>query len=56
MSRSRKISLGLLIGTAILISGCGQKGPLYLPGQKDANLQTQPTLSPIATVTIQKIS
>jgi len=25
------VSLAMLAGSAVLLSGCGQKGPLYLP-------------------------
>jgi len=38
MSQLQKINTGLLIGLFLFLSGCGQKGDLYLPGQKDAGL------------------
>ncbi len=40
MSQFQKIITGLLI--SLFLSGCGQKGDLYLPGQKDASLNQQP--------------
>ena len=33
------LALSLLLATAGLTSGCGQKGPLYLPGEKNGNYE-----------------
>lgn len=47
-SLSRPIGTGLLL-TALCLSGCGQKGPLYLPDE-DANAAPAETdTSPTAT-------
>jgi predicted small lipoprotein YifL len=42
MTRARhRICLIVALLGASLISGCGQKGPLYLPGEKPAPTQPQ---------------
>lgn len=38
MSKIRKTIIGMLACTLLCLAGCGQKGNLYLPGQKDASL------------------
>jgi len=38
MSQTQKTIIGLLACVLLFLSGCGQKGDLYLPGQKDASL------------------
>jgi predicted small lipoprotein YifL len=43
---------GLLPGMLLLLAGCGQKGPLYLPDKNPAVITTpaQPVAAPAATV------
>jgi predicted small lipoprotein YifL len=38
--RSRPVLVGLL--AAVLLAGCGQKGPLYLPDQKPQSSPAPP--------------
>jgi predicted small lipoprotein YifL len=39
---------GPLLGVLLLLAGCGQKGPLYLPDKKPAAV-TAPAAAPAAT-------
>jgi predicted small lipoprotein YifL len=47
---TRRLATGMAIASAVLLSGCGQKGPLYLPtGEAAAARATLPqTLNPVA--------
>ncbi|MFK8069237.1 MAG: lipoprotein [Gammaproteobacteria bacterium] len=38
MINTKNILFGLLLTTVLLLTGCGQKGDLYLPGQEKASL------------------
>jgi predicted small lipoprotein YifL len=42
---------GPLLGVLLLLAGCGQKGPLYLPDKKPAAVAApaQPVAAPAAT-------
>jgi predicted small lipoprotein YifL len=44
-----RLTLVMAMGTVVLLSGCGQKGPLYLPtGEAAAGRATLPqTLNPV---------
>lgn len=37
----------LLLAAAMALSGCGQKGPLFLPGDPDALRTTTPNRAPV---------
>ena len=41
MSASR-IALGIALAAFLLLAGCGQKGPLYMPGDEQAAEQYDP--------------
>jgi predicted small lipoprotein YifL len=46
-----------LLGVAILIAGCGQKGPLFLPDHQDTEVPAsapQPTTEPASEDTTKK--
>jgi len=36
------IALIIVLGVASMLSGCGKKGPLYLPDQNTQHSQSQP--------------
>ena len=37
MSKTQKTIIGMLACAVLCLAGCGQKGELYLPGQKTAS-------------------
>nr|WP_136068280.1 lipoprotein [Halomonas sp. EAR18] len=37
-----RIVLGSVLATCVLLAGCGQKGPLYMPGDEQAAEQYDP--------------
>lgn len=39
----RLLSLGLVLLSLAVLAGCGQKGPLYLPGDEEAAETYDPT-------------
>jgi predicted small lipoprotein YifL len=46
-----------LLGVAIVIAGCGQKGPLFLPDHQDSEVPAtapQPTTEPASEDTTKK--
>ncbi|GAA5170234.1 MAG: lipoprotein [Pseudomonadota bacterium] len=43
MSAFRIAALAIALTTLALLSGCGQKGPLYMPGDEQAAEQYDPT-------------
>lgn len=54
MTRYGRTVLGAALGAAVLLAACGQKGPLYLPDDKEAR-EKQPrsaTTEPITTPAI----
>ncbi|SEA21500.1 LPS translocon maturation chaperone LptM [Microbulbifer marinus] len=49
MPKKLFLPLAVLLGASALISGCGQKGPLYLPQGPAAPAQPQPAATPVGT-------
>lgn len=45
---SRQLGAGLLLA-ALCLTGCGQKGPLYLPDEESADTPAETDASPSAT-------
>jgi predicted small lipoprotein YifL len=45
----RHLSVVVAIGAAVLLTACGQKGPLTLPDKSAAVVTTTPATSPPAT-------
>jgi predicted small lipoprotein YifL len=40
------MALLLCVGLAVLVAGCGQRGPLYLPDEEPAGQEAQTQASP----------
>ena len=49
MSAVRHLTVVVAIGAAVLLTACGQKGPLTLPDRTAAVVTTPPATSPAAT-------
>lgn len=57
IKRSNTIVLASLLSASFLISsvsGCGKKGPLYMPEDKPQTEQTEPTKQPSQTESTTK--